>query len=213
MSKKHFLTERPDIAAEWDYSANGDITPNDVALMSHKERHWICSKGHKFKLAVSKRTCRGYGCPYCSGKRPIIGETDFKTLFPSIAAEWDYNRNQLPPEQYLPHSNVKVHWICKKGHSFQCQIKDRTEKKVICPVCYGRYPIPGKTDLETVFPELAKEWSKKNRNLLPSQVSAYSNRTVWWKCSVCGREWRAIIKNRAYGRGCYECYKRKHAAE
>ena len=213
MKRKYLLYERPDIASEWDYSANGDILPDKVALQSHKSYHWICPKGHKYELPVAKRTTRGDGCPYCSGKKPIVGKNDFKTLYPEVAAEWDYDLNDSRPEQYLPYSNFKVSWICKQGHPFRCRIIDRTKKGIVCPVCYGRYPICGKTDLATVFPELAQEWSKKNRRLKPTDVTAHSNITVWWHCSVCGHEWRAMVKNRSYGRGCPACNKKRNKKE
>ena len=44
--------------------------------------------------------------------------------------------------------------------------------------------IPGKNDLLTVYPELAKEWNyEKNDDLMPSSVLPGSHKKVWWKCS------------------------------
>ena len=33
---------------------------------------------------------QGNGCPFCSGKRPVPGKTDFATLHPELAEEWDW---------------------------------------------------------------------------------------------------------------------------
>ena len=56
-------------------------------------------------------------------------------------------------------------------------------------------------NLEHEFPDVAVEWHSKN-SLLPSQVTPFSKKKVWWKCSV-GHEWEAVIIDRtASGSGC-----------
>lgn len=44
-------------------------------------------------------------------------------------------------------------------------------------------------------PDLLSEWSEKNLPLTPADVSAHSERPVWWKCDQ-GHEWIAPIQNR-----------------
>ncbi|MEK0224377.1 zinc-ribbon domain-containing protein [Bacillus proteolyticus] len=39
-------TTHPHVAANWDYSRNGDITPNDVLRGAGKKCWWKCPKGH-----------------------------------------------------------------------------------------------------------------------------------------------------------------------
>lgn len=57
--------------------------------------------------------------------------------------------------------------------------------------------------LQTVNPELAKEWHpSKNNELLPIHVKPYSNEVVWWRCSKCGYEWRQSVAKRNGGCGC-----------
>ena len=65
----------------------------------------------------------------------------------------------------------------------------------------------GIDDLETLYPDLAKEWHPTlNRELLPRDVLPGSNRKVYWKCPKCNYEWKAQICNRAKGkRGCPCC--------
>ena len=53
-------------------------------------------------------------------------------------------------------------------------------------------------------PELLSEWSDKNGELRPYDVTYGSNRKVWWK-GGCGHEWQARIKNRTRGAGCPFC--------
>lgn len=67
--------------------------------------------------------------------------------------------------------------------------------------------IKGVNDLETLFPDLAKEWHPLlNGVLQPNDVLSGSNRIVYWNCPKCGYVWEAQICNRAkLGRGCPCC--------
>ena len=54
-------------------------------------------------------------------------------------------------------------------------------------------------------PTLAAQWHPaKNGDLVPSQISASSNKLVWWQCEK-GHEWQARISNRKKGSGCPHC--------
>lgn len=71
---------------------------------------------------------------------------------------------------------------------------------------------PGYNDLETENPDLAEQWHpEKNGELTPKDVTAGSNRKVWWRhwCddSQSWHEWRAPVKRRAEGSGCPICYR------
>ena len=49
------------------------------------------------------------GCPYCAGKRPIIGENDLKTTYPHLCEEWDYEKNVgINPGDFIYGSNKVV---------------------------------------------------------------------------------------------------------
>ncbi len=58
--------------------------------------------------------------------------------------------------------------------------------------------------LAKMHPELIKEWSEKNGELRPQDVSYGSNRKVWW-LGWCGHTWKASIKNRSNGSSCPYC--------
>jgi hypothetical protein len=70
--------------------------------------------------------------------------------------------------------------------------------------------LKGFNDLETINPELVKQWHPtKNGDLKPSDVVSGSKKKVWWICNE-GHEWEASILNRAKkNSGCPHCYKRK----
>ncbi len=56
------------------------------------------------------------------------------------------------------------------------------------------------------YDHLVKEWHPtKNDGLFPHKFTSGSHNRVWWQCSSCGYEWKAIIKDRTRGRGCPAC--------
>ena len=55
-----------------------------------------------------------------------------------------------------------------------------------------------------VSPKLINEWSEKNGNLKPANISYGSNRKVWWN-GRCGHTWLASVKNRVRGSSCPFC--------
>ena len=68
----------------------------------------------------------------------------------------------------------------------------------------------GENDLETIYPDIAKEWSSKNNDLLPNMILPNSAKKVWWKCQTCGHEWQARCNNRtANNSGCPFCSSKK----
>ena len=131
-------------------------------------------------------------------------------LYPEIAREWDYERNELYPSDYKANSGEKVHWICPKGHRYTQAINRRTWRYDGCSICSGNRAEAGINDLGTVKTELMEEWDfDKNLDVYPTEVTAMSNRKVWWKCRECGHCWKATICNRTRGSGCPKCrYKR-----
>ena len=56
--------------------------------------------------------------------------------------------------------------------------------------------IKGKTDLRTMYPNIADQWDEvKNGNLTPEDVQPASGKKVWWVCSL-GHSWQAVISSR-----------------
>ena len=78
----------PEIAAQWDHERNAPLKPDQVGFGSTKKVYWICPRGHSYQSRIDHRTVMRSGCPYCSNKKPIVGENDLLTLYPEIASEW-----------------------------------------------------------------------------------------------------------------------------
>ena len=209
MEKEYsLLFTNPKVAKEWNYEKNGNLKPEHFTTNSNKKVWWKCNKGHEWQTTVYHRS-RGNECPYCSGRYVVKGQSDLQTVNPTLAKEWNYEKNnELTPMDVMPNSHKKVWWKCSKGHEWQATITSRNRGSG-CPYCTGRYAIKGENDLQTVNPTLAKEWNyEKNDGLTPMDVLPNSDKKVWWKCSE-GHEWQARIADRNKGRGCPECYKER----
>lgn len=191
----------PALATEWDCEAN-DLGPECYYPHSNKEVNWVCPRGHKYPAKINNRA-NGSQCPFCSGKKPIPGETDFATVCSDLAKEWD-PENELQPTEVLPYSNKEVNWICPKGHKYPAKIYHRTEGRG-CPFCSGRLPIAGETDLESAHPEIAKTWHPTlNKGCLPSEFTSHSHHAAWWICEK-GHAYSSPIYRRVRGSGCPIC--------
>lgn len=209
-------TKYPELAKEWHPSKNGNIKPKDIISGSNKKFWWMCQFGHEWKTSVAERINHKTGCPFCVGRKVIVGVNDLQTKCPDIAREWDYEKNDdLTPADVLVSSNKRVWWKCDKGHEWQTQICSRTGRgQTGCPYCSNRKIISGYNDLATCSPHLVKEWNfEKNKELVdgngvdistPDKVSPVSGKSVWWKCNK-GHEWKAKISNRVNGDGCPFC--------
>lgn len=112
---------------------------------------------------------------------------------PDMLKQWDFDKNKVDPSDVHSGSGKKYYWVCKHNHSFLDTASHRKEGRS-CPVCSGRKLVKGLNDLETVHPELVKQWNNKN-NLMPSDYLPGSNVKVWWKCDN-DHEWEAEIFSR-----------------
>ena len=200
-----FATIYPELAKEWDYKKNENLTPQMVTKGANKKVWWLCEEGHSYEATLCHRAIIGTNCPYCSGKRVLEGYNDFATTNPELSKEWNYKKNgNLTPQMVTRGMNKKVWWLCKKGHSYETTLNHRINGSN-CPICSGKKILKGYNDLVTTNPELVKEWDyKKNGDLTPQMVTRGMNKKVWWLCK-CGHSYEARIYNRILGKGCPYC--------
>ena len=200
----------PNLAEEWDYSKNGDLSPETVSPTSGLRVHWKCKHGHEWQAAIYSRHKGGNGCPICSGKQVLKGFNDLVTRCPDIVKMWDKRKNgKLTPYMVTVGSQEIVHWKCKLGHCWTAPVVVLTKGRG-CPECAKlklrtRKKIKTETLMET-NPKLAAEWDyKKNEILTPTAISPGSHKEVYWLCEH-GHSWKAKIKNRHLGgTGCPFC--------
>ena len=180
----------------------------------------------EWKASIGNRN-QGKGCPYLTGNAIWPGFNDLAATNPELAAQWHTTKNgDLKPAQATVSTDKKVWWLLSydvpidypveylRGKHFDFEWKasiNSRNRGTGCPYLAGKAVWPGFNDLATTNPELAAQWHPtKNGNLRPTQVTANSNRKVWWlypyddpntgKHSVF--EWQATVYNRNNGAGC-----------
>lgn len=199
-------SQNPDIAAEWDFDKNSPMTPKQLTSTSSCKVWWIDKHGHSWKTSVKNRAM-GHGCPYCAGKKVLLGFNDFASQYPLLAAEWDTSKNmQLTPESVTSSSGRQVWWRCTAyGHSWRAPVCRRAYGAG-CPICAGQQLLVGFNDLATRNPDIANEWDdEKNAPMTPRDVFPASKKMVWWRCSAYGHSWRAQVAHRTNGVNCPVC--------
>jgi hypothetical protein len=171
---------QPEIASQakgWD--------PTKVSKGSHKSVLWKCKLGHEWKAQIKSRI-RGDGCPFCSGKKVLIGFNDLKSLNPKVAemaVGWE-------PQSVTIGSNQIRLWKCGLGHQWAASIVTITSGGG-CPICAGQIVMAGFNDLATTHREIASQASGWN----PQTISKGSTKKQKWKCQL-GHEWFASPNSR-----------------
>jgi len=134
IGKTDLKTTHPELCKEWDYNKN-EKGPDCYSAGSEKKVWWKCIEDHEWEAIINNRgRTNGSCCPYCSGRYPIIGETDLKTTHPELCKEWNYDKNEKGPECYSAGSEKKVWWKCKEGHEWKSRINKKSNGRS-CPKC------------------------------------------------------------------------------
>lgn len=213
---KKYIVDDSFLISEWNFEKNAllGINPEKTALHSNKKVWWKCGKGHSWNMSPDKRL-KSKGCPYCLNKRVLVGYNDLTTLFPHLAAEWDFEENQIDINSVVKGSAKNIHWICSKcKNKWIATLRMRTERGHGCPECAKKFSANNRIATlvakngSITDPLLLKEWDYEKNELLelfPDKLTPFSNKKVWWKCSVCNYEWKTTIANRSNGFGCPVC--------
>ena len=104
-------TINPELAEQ--YSPDNKIAVNRIGPFSHKHVIWNYPCGHSYSAEVKSRHMSKNGCKYCNGGAVLPGVNDLKTVCPEILKDWDYENNNLEPDQIRPNSSIPRHWICQ----------------------------------------------------------------------------------------------------
>ena len=203
------------LLSEWDYDKNNNLKPSDIPYGSSQKINWKCNKGHEWQISPNRRIKdnKVYSCPYCSGRKAIIGENDLATTHPDLAKEWNYEKNEkLTPQNVKAGTNTKVWWKCSSEHEWPATIYSRAINGNGCPYCSGRFVLKGVNDLKTwcesnCRQDLLAEWDPTNK-LLPDQVTYRCDKYAKWICKN-GHQYSARIHNRTNGTGCPYCVGQK----
>jgi DNA-directed RNA polymerase subunit RPC12/RpoP len=131
--------------------------------------------------------------------------------YPRLVIELHPTKNGALSPRAISYGSIrKIWWRCARGHEWQDTANHRTTGRRGCPYCAGRR-VTKESSLRTTYPDVARQWdAEKNGDLTPRDVTAGSDRTVWWRCPRgADHAWRCKIEERTRGRGCPFCAGRR----
>ena len=172
----------------------------------------------EFKCAYCGNTDKNKtGCPKCRYQKRshtlklnnLKNPNNVYNLYPYLQEETEEDLRL-----YTKESEIKILWKCKDcGNEWKSVIASRTVLGTGCPECakgkiwdIRRGNLPKERFLKWGRPDLweevvDKEEAEKKQYLIGSDYK------ILWKCSKCGREWRARIYSRTgpMNAGCVKC--------
>ena len=159
----------------------------------------------------------GYPKPLGSGGRGVRRSHSLAALRPELVHSLHPELNgHLDPYRIGVRSGQQLWWRCGAcGQVWSAAPHERSSGGG-CPRCAqqrrnasNRRVKPDRS-LAAKRPDLVAELHPSlNGQLDPEALGAGSGRAVWWLCRHCGHEWRAAVSDRARGRGCPRCARRR----
>ena len=199
--------------AQWDYTANEGVHPEQISVGSSKKLSWVCSQ-HGPWLATVQSRAAGSGCPDCvnlNNPRNASSRGLLKDEHPELVGQLHPTKNEhLDLDKVTSGSKRKAVWVCRErknappgcthAHEWTAPIRNRTSLGCGCPFCSGRVVCPCNS-LAVKTPEVAAQWHPtRNGDKRPDHVGARSNLHVWWQhvSELTGEvhEWKAAIMDR-----------------
>lgn len=140
-------------------------------------------------------------------------EDSLESKYPELAKQWDYENNGDNTPQNIGYKSLyRAHWVDKFNHKWEAVVYHRTVNKSGCPICAGQKICTGFNDLQSVNPELAKEYHSTLNSKPATEISATWHRKVYWQCIKCGYgsngEWQAAPgrrQSKGYEIACPKC--------
>lgn len=136
-------TTHPELAKEWDYSRNDELTPDKVTKGSHDKVYWLCEQGHSYPAYVYRRSgANGTGCPTCyelygrRSPRKVKLENSLGVKKPELAMQWHPTKNDTSPYEVGVSARTEYWWLCENGHEWRDSPNSR--RSPICEYCKKR---------------------------------------------------------------------------
>lgn len=111
---------------------NISYIPLDEYIGSDTKINFLCPHGHVFQ-AKPHDILNGNGCPYCSGRKPWVGETDMWTTRSDMAR---LLKNPNDGYRYTYGSNQILEWVCPIcGNIIQTAPSQVSRRGLFCDKC------------------------------------------------------------------------------
>ena len=134
-----------------------------------------------------------------------------KDEFPELFNEIDIEKTKeffpdINLDKIYSYSSKIVYWVCDfgKNHSYPMQIKKKTAGHK-CPYCQNKKILPGFNDLQTRYPNIAKDFCSELNGITPDKLMPYNKTKYKWKCPECGLIYECSSKERVSPSFLYKC--------
>ena len=136
-------TTHPHLAAQL---VDQDIAAT-ISAGSGKKQLWQCAANpkHQWLATPNNRTSTksaSSGCPYCANRAVLVGDNDFATTHPELAAQLI---DQTAATTFTAGHNKPVEWICSEHEPpfiWSTSPILRVRQNARCPVCSERTMVP-----------------------------------------------------------------------
>lgn len=109
-------TVYPAAASRWVASENGRPASHVLARNdSSADYLWECKEGHRYRARICHAT-KDQGCGVCAGQVLIPGVNDLASQRPEELSHWDYENNDVQPDQVGHQSGIPRWWKCEREH-------------------------------------------------------------------------------------------------
>ena len=162
-----------------------DLNIDNLTCGSGLKIFWNCDKcKYSYEQIICNKILHHQGCPYCSNKKAMKGLNDLETLFPDIAKEFASDLNGITPDKVVASSAKKYYWRCKNNpdHIWKTEVRLRTKHRYNCPICNNQKLMTGVNDLQTKFPDIAKEFASDLNGITPDNIIYGSGKKYYWRC-------------------------------
>lgn len=134
------------------------IFTDDIYVGSKIEMNFYCDKGHHWTNKPEAQY--GTGCSYCSGRRPIVGETDLATTRPDVAKLLKYPERAV---LYKEGSNQYEDFVCPNcGKELNRMINNVSRKGLHCENCGDGLSYPNKF-MANILTQLGVKYKTEHR--------------------------------------------------
>lgn len=211
-----------ELEKEWHPTKNGTLKPTDVTCGKNIKVWWYLpyddsETGLHFDFeweAWIRDRVQGAKCPYLTGNAVWPGFNDLATKAQELAKQWHPVKNgELKPTEITCNHHNKVWWLYPyddpiTGKHFDFEWEASPNSRMTnsgCPFLSGKAVWPGFNDLESRYPEIAKQWHPtENKGFFPNTVSCSSNKSFVWLLPyddpITGMHfdfvWKAKVENR-----------------
>lgn len=200
-----------------------DDNPKLVSKCSSKKVMWYCTTcRHTWSKTPNHIIGKGFGCPFCAGKR-LCSSSECEPCFcRSVASslaglkdrdvEW---HDAKDPRSMTKGCNKKATWSCLRcAHKWSAVISSVVTNGRGCPYCAGQRMCDTDTECNTCFLQslASTELELRDRGIIWAPgtdargiMKGSSSAKITWVCQVCHHDWVTKASSVTGGSGCPFC--------